>query len=88
MFLDLNETNTYEHNNIPYYNYKKSDIRNIILEIIIIKMYRHRKIIGFNPPFRKLSNIGKYFLNLIDKHFKKNIPPGKSVIPAPTICKK
>ena len=35
---------------------------------------RHIKIILFNPPFCKLTNIniGKYFLNLIDKHFPKN----------------
>ena len=32
---------------------------------------RHRKIIWFNPPFYKLTNIniGKYLLNLIDKDF-------------------
>ena len=31
-----------------------------------------RKIIWFNPPFCKLAsiNVGKYFLKLIDKHFK------------------
>ena len=35
---------------------------------------RHRKIKCFKPPFRKLTNIniGKYFLNLIDKTFPKN----------------
>ena len=34
---------------------------------------RKRKIIWFNPPFCKLANIdvGKYFLRLIDKHFKQ-----------------
>ena len=33
-----------------------------------------RKIIWFNPPFGKLSNtdVGKYFLRLIDKHFKQD----------------
>ena len=33
---------------------------------------RKRKIIWFNPPFCKLANIdvGKYFLRLIDKHFR------------------
>ena len=33
---------------------------------------RCRNIIWFNPPFCKLSNIniGKYFLGLINKHFK------------------
>ena len=33
---------------------------------------RKRKIIWFNPPFCRLTNIniGKYFLKLLDKHFK------------------
>ena len=33
---------------------------------------RKRKIIWFNPPFCRLTNIniGKYFLKLVDKHFK------------------
>ena len=33
---------------------------------------RKRKIIWFNPPFCRLANIsiGKYFLKLVDKHFK------------------
>ena len=40
---------------------------------------RHRKIIWFIIPFSKLSNIniGKYFLNLIDKNFQKNNPQSK-----------
>ena len=35
---------------------------------------RKRKIIWFNPTFCKLANIdvGKYFLRLIDKHFKQD----------------
>ena len=35
---------------------------------------RKRKIIWFNPPFCKLANIdvGKYFLRVIDKHFKQD----------------
>ncbi len=35
---------------------------------------RKRKIIWFNPTFCKLAsiNVGKYFLKLIDKHFKHN----------------
>ena len=34
---------------------------------------RHGKISWFNPPICKFINIniGKYFLNLIDKHFEK-----------------
>ena len=37
------------------------------------KRNRNRKIIWFNPPFSKnvSTNIGKKFLNLIDKHFPK-----------------
>ena len=42
-----------------------------------INKNRRRKIIWFNPPFRKFSNIniGKYFLDLINKHFKDDTPP-------------
>ena len=38
--------------------------------------------IWFRPPFCELSNIdiGKYFLNLIDKHFTKNNPLSKILI--------
>ena len=38
------------------------------------KRTRKRKIIWFNPPFNKnvSTNIGKKFLNLIDKHFPRN----------------
>ena len=37
---------------------------------------RQRKIIWFNPPFCKLPNIniGKYLLNLIEKHLKRDNP--------------
>ena len=35
---------------------------------------RKGNIIWFNPPFSKnvATNVGKYFLNLINKHFPKN----------------
>ena len=35
---------------------------------------RNRRVIWFNPPFCKLTimNIGKYFLNLLDKHFNRD----------------
>ena len=35
---------------------------------------RSRKIIWFNPPFSKtvVTNVGKYFLSLVDKHFKRD----------------
>jgi hypothetical protein len=38
------------------------------------KRKRHRNIIWFNPPYRKnvVTNIGKTFLQLIDKHFPKS----------------
>ena len=41
----------------------------------------HRNIIWFNTPFCKLSNIniGKYFLNLINKHFKDDNPLRKII---------
>ena len=41
-----------------------------------INKNRHRNIIWFNPPFCKLSNINaeKYFLGLINKHFKDDKP--------------
>ena len=37
-----------------------------------INKNRRRNIMWFNPPFCKLSNIniGKYYLGLINKHFK------------------
>ena len=42
---------------------------------------RHRNIIWFNPTFCKLSNIniGKYFLGLINKHFKDDNPLRKII---------
>ena len=35
---------------------------------------RNRRIVWFNPPFCKLTNIniGKYFLHLLDKHFNRD----------------
>ena len=41
-----------------------------------INKNRRRNIIWFNPPFCKLKNIsiGKYFLGLINKHWKDNNP--------------
>ena len=37
---------------------------------------RNRKVFLFNPPFCQLTNvnIGKYFLNLLDKHFNRDNP--------------
>ena len=35
---------------------------------------RNRKVVWFNPPFCKLINIGKYFLQLLDKHFNRDNP--------------
>ena len=34
---------------------------------------RNRKVVWFNPPFCKLTNIniGRYFLHLLDKHFNR-----------------
>ena len=56
---------TYQEENIPNDINKEKN-----------KKYGHknrkRKIIWFNPPFCILAsiNVGKYFLKLIDKHFK------------------
>ena len=38
------------------------------------KRNRKRNIIWFNPPYSKsvTTNVGKYFLKLLDKHFPKN----------------
>ena len=46
-----------------------------------INKNRHRNIIWFNPPFCKLSNINieKYFLSLINKHFKADKPLRKII---------
>ena len=63
-FFDLNETNTYKDCNNNNNNHTgNNNCKN---------KNRHRKI-WFNPPFCKLSNfnIGKYFLNSIEKHFQK-----------------
>ena len=45
-----------------------------IINIINTSQRRKRNIIWFNPPFSKSvsTNIGKYFLNLLEKHFHKN----------------
>ena len=66
----------------PYYNYRMSDTsnnNNNIRNNNYKNKNRYRKIIWFNPPLCKVINIniGKYFLNLIDKHFKKNYPLNK-----------
>ena len=43
------------------------------------KRYCQRKIIYFNPPFNCYvkNNVGKYFLSLLEKHFKKGTFLGK-----------
>ena len=54
---------------------------------------RNRKVVWFNPPFCKLTNIniGRYFLHLLDKHFNRDnsmsrIFNRKLATPAPRIC--
>ena len=39
----------------------------------------YRKVVWFNPPFWKLTNIniGKYFLHLLDKNFNRDNPLSK-----------
>ena len=63
----------------PYYqDALKKGGHNYILEYkeITVNNNRRRKrnIIWFNPPFSKTvaTNVGKLFLNLLDKHFPKN----------------
>ena len=43
---------------------------------------RYRRVIWFNPKFCKLPNIniGKYFRNLLDKHFNRDNPLRKNFI--------
>ena len=43
---------------------------------------RNRKVVWFNPPFRKLTSInrGKYFLHLLGKHFNRDNPLSKILI--------
>ena len=81
-FLDLIETSTYEDNNSIHNNYRKSSTNNNnnhISNNVYKNKNRHRKIIWFNPPFCKLSDINKekYFLNLINRHYQKNNPLSK-----------
>ena len=49
-------------------------IKKIIITIKKIKLEKG-KLYGLTPPFCKLANIdvGKYFLRLIDMHFKQYI---------------
>ena len=61
-----------------YFRYLKEDITNEITKennnYDQKNKNRKRKIIQFNPAFCKLANmdVGKYFLRLIDKHFKQD----------------
>ena len=65
-YLDINEINTYEYNNRIHNNYRMNDMCNNHNHIRNnTYKNRQRKMIWFNPPFYKLSNINirKYFLN-------------------------
>ena len=59
------ENFTYKEEKVPNDNNKERNKENR-------RKNRKRKIIWFNPPFCRLTNIniGKYFLKLVDKHFK------------------
>ena len=65
--------------------YKKTHIQSIYTMLLeenstMVKFNnRNRKLIWFNPLFCKLTNIniGKYFLNLLDRHFNKDNPLSK-----------
>ena len=76
-FLDLNRVNKYRDNDSQHTKYRMNNTKNSN-DHFGNRNYknrnRHRKIIWFNPPFCKLTNIhiSKYFVNLNDKHFPKN----------------
>ena len=59
------------------FNYEKNKVKN--RENKYSNKNRSRKCIWFNPPYCKLvrCNIGKKFLDLVDKHFPKNNPLNK-----------
>ena len=86
-YLDLRKVNTTEWDNTMnksniFINNNYGKIKNNYKHVgnnNYRNKNRKRKIIWFNPLFGKLSNIniGKYFLNLIDKHFKRDNPLSK-----------
>ena len=59
------ENFTYKEEKVPHDNNKEINKENR-------RKNRKKKIIWFNPPFCRLTNIniGKYFLKLVDKYFK------------------
>ena len=65
-YLETKKKKNITDNYIGYHRTENININNKMNNI-----NRSRKIIWFNPPFCKLTNIniGKYFLNLINKHF-------------------
>ena len=71
MYIDALKSNgykdnfTYKEEKVPNDNIKEKKKENK-------RKNRKRKIIWFNPPFCRLTNIniGKYFFKLVDKHFK------------------
>ena len=70
MYIDALKSSGYKEN----FTYKEEKVPNDNKEINKEnrRKNRKRKIICFNPPFCRLTNIniGKYFLKLVDKHFK------------------
>ena len=72
MYIDALKSSGYKEN----FTYKEEKVPNSNNNNEINKenkrKNRKRKIIWFNPPFCRLTNIniGKYFFKLVDKHFK------------------
>ena len=74
--ITMNENIISMNNN---YRMDNTDNNNNHIEKILRNKNRRKKEKRFNSPFCKLSNddIGKYLLDLIDKHFKKDNPLSK-----------
>ena len=71
MYIDALKSSRYKEN-FPYKEEKVPNNNNNEINEENKRKNRKRKIIWFNPPFCRLTNIniGKYFLKLVDKHFK------------------
>ena len=71
MYIDALKSSGYKEN-FTYKEEKMPNDNNKEINKENRRKNKKRKIIWFNPPFCRLANIniGKYFLKLVDKHFK------------------
>ena len=71
MYIDALKSSGYKEN-FTYKEEKMPNDNNKEINKENRRKNRKRKIIWFNSPFCRLTNIniGKYFLKLVDKHFK------------------